>query len=379
MKLLINTATTLKGGGLQVAKSFIEECKTHKSHEFHIILGVSLGKTIDKGSFPDNFYFYQIDFRPGTRIFSFNSGTSFFKELESKICPDVVFTTSGPAYWRPKAPHLVGFNLPHYVYPDSPFFKTIPLWKNIRWKIRGLIKSYFLKKEANAFVVQTDDVNSRLKKWLKNDNVFTVSNSCSSYYFKTSTFANKIVERLPNEFLFLFLSAYHPHKNFEILKKVIDYGQKNNTNLKFRFILTLPENIFNSIFEERYRKYINNVGAVPVPECASLYKECDAMFLPTLLECFSASYVEAMYMEKPIVTSNLDFAKTVCGDAALYFDPLNEIEISRKLEMIISDSKLRETLVEKGIAQKVNFKTAKQRAESYIELCKMIRKPSNFK
>jgi glycosyltransferase involved in cell wall biosynthesis len=369
MKLLINTATTLKGGGLQVAKSFIEECKTHKLHEYHIILGVSLGKTIDKDSFPDNFYFYQIDFRPGTRIFSFKSGTSFFNELESKICPDVVFTTSGPAYWKPKAPHLVGFNLPHYVYPDSPFFKTIPLWKNIRWKIRGLIKSYFLKKEANAFVVQTDDVNSRLKKWLKNDNVFTVSNSCSSYYFKTSTFKNKIVQRLPNEFLFLFLSAYHPHKNFEILKKVIDYELKNNPNFKFRFILTLPENIFYSIFEEKYRKYIYNVGAVPVPECASLYKECDAMFLPTLLECFSASYVEAMYMEKPIVTSNLGFAKTVCGDAALYFDPLDEIDICKILNQLINNSDLQRILIDNGNIRKSHFKTASERAESYLSLC----------
>ena len=29
MRLLINTASTFKGGGVQVAKSFIEECKEH--------------------------------------------------------------------------------------------------------------------------------------------------------------------------------------------------------------------------------------------------------------------------------------------------------------------------------------------------------------
>jgi glycosyltransferase involved in cell wall biosynthesis len=369
MKLLINTATTLKGGGLQVAKSFIEECKKHNTHEFHVILGVNLGKTILKESFPSNFYFYQIDFRPGTRVFSLKSGTSFFDDLEKKIEPDAVFTTSGPAYWKPKAPHLVGFNLPHYVYPDSPFFKTIPLWKNIRWKIRGWIKAYFIKKEANAFVVQTDDVNNRLKKWLKTEEVYTVSNSCSSHYFKTNTFPNKLADRLPNEFRFLFLSAYHPHKNFEIIKGIVDYELKINIDFSYKFILTLPNDIFNSIFEKKYHKYVYNVGPVPVPECASLYKECDAMFLPTLLECFSASYVEAMFMEKPIVTSNLGFAKTVCEDAALYFEPLDEINISEKLNLLINDLELQKTIVENGSKRKNNFKTAIERADSYLSLC----------
>jgi glycosyltransferase involved in cell wall biosynthesis len=84
-------------------------------------------------------------------------------------------------------------------------------------------------------------------------------------------------------------------------------------------VITLPVDVFKSIFNEKYYKYVYNLGPIPIPECASLYKECDAMFLPTLLECFSASYIEAMYMEKPIVTSDLDFAHTVCGNSALNF------------------------------------------------------------
>jgi glycosyltransferase involved in cell wall biosynthesis len=40
------------------------------------------------------------------------------------------------------------------------------------------------------------------------------------------------------------------------------------------------------------------------------------------LESFSGTYVEAMYHGKPVFTSDLDFAKTVCGDAAFYFNPL---------------------------------------------------------
>ena len=76
---------------------------------------------------------------------------------------------------------------------------------------------------------------------------------------------------------------------------------------------------------------IINVGPIRIEEAPSLYKECDAMFLPTLLECFSASYVESMKMEKPILTSDMGFAWTVCNNAAIYFDPMDANDIAAKI------------------------------------------------
>jgi hypothetical protein len=83
MKILINTASTLKGGSLQVAKSFIEECRFHNNHQFYVILGLSLNKIIDRNIFPSNFVFYDIDYRPAERVFSlFNRFRFFFKTRE---------------------------------------------------------------------------------------------------------------------------------------------------------------------------------------------------------------------------------------------------------------------------------------------------------
>ena len=52
MRLLINTATTFKGGGVQVAKSFIEECRRFPEHEYIVVLGLNLTAQIDKKNFP---------------------------------------------------------------------------------------------------------------------------------------------------------------------------------------------------------------------------------------------------------------------------------------------------------------------------------------
>ncbi|MGF1670622.1 MAG: mannosyltransferase, partial [Balneolaceae bacterium] len=213
MKLIINTASTYKGGGVQVAYSFIEECKKFTENEYHIILGDMVGNLVNESEFPSNFTFYRIGYRPATRVFSLFSHDGFFKKLEKEIRPDVVFTTSGPAYWRPEAPHLTGYNLPHYIYRDSPYFDTMPLYKKLKWDGKGRILKFFFKRDADAYVVQTNDVNKRVRKLLSTDKVFTVTNACSNFYHKPVYKEKKLPERKPGEFRFLSLSAWYPHKN----------------------------------------------------------------------------------------------------------------------------------------------------------------------
>jgi len=62
---------------------------------------------------------------------------------------------------------------------------------------------------------------------------------------------------------------------------------------------------------------------VDMSSVPALYASVDGMILPTLLESFSGTYVEAMHYGVPVFTSDRDFARDVCGDAAYYFDPLN--------------------------------------------------------
>ena len=91
-----------------------------------------------------------------------------------------------------------------------------------------------------------------------------------------------------------------------------------------------------------------------------------------LSQCFSASYAEAMIMNKPIVTSDLGFAHTVCHDAALYFDPMNPVDIVDKIEMIVRNPELRDSLIEKGKQQLNQFGTAENRARQVLDLCNKL-------
>lgn len=369
MILLINTASTFKGGSVQVAKSFIEECIGANENIYHVILGELLSKSLNIRKFPANFFFYEIGYRPATRVLTLKSQNKDLIEIEKKVKPDVVFTTSGPAYWRPKAPHLIGFNLGHHIYPESKFYLSLNCLKRAQWALKKQIARYFFINDADEYVVQTDDVKNRLKKWLKKDAVHTVFNSCSSYFYKPYTYPPKLPMKESGEFRMLTLSAWYPHKNINIVKDILD-NLSSMERLQIKFVLTLPDSIFQKHFPKQYHKNIINVGPIRLEEAPSLYKECDAMFLPTLIECFSASYVEAMSMEKPILTSDLDFAHSICGKAACYFDPLDAKDISKKIKAIQKSPTEQKRLIELGKIRLKRFTNANQRAWAYLSICK---------
>ena len=116
-----------KGGAIQVAKSYLEEFQNFPENTYFVVLSNNLSPEIDIEKFPNNFHFIKAPFRPATKLFSFQSHNKFLKQTEKKWKPDIVFSTAGPSYWRPKSIHIIGFTLGHYIYPESPYFKIISL------------------------------------------------------------------------------------------------------------------------------------------------------------------------------------------------------------------------------------------------------------
>jgi len=136
--------------------------------------------------------------------------------------------------------------------------------------------------------------------------------------------------------------------------------------------VTLPETAFDKHFPNKCRDCVINTGPVKPDEGPSLYKECDALFLPTLLECFSASYPEAMAMDKPILTTDMAFSRSICGEAALYFKPADPEDAVKKIHTLINDKQLRNSLVLVGRKQLQTFDTPAERAEKYLSICESL-------
>src|SRR5690606_4188202 len=130
-----------------------------------------------------------------------------------------------------------------------------------------------------------------------------------------------------------------PHKNLTIIPKVIDEMLKLQPKLDFRFHISLNKEDLN--LSDYYNQYINYMGYVRIEQLPSLYRQMDALFFPTLLEVFSTTYLEAMFMEVPIVTSDLSFAHDICGNGALFCNATSARDFAHALHKLHTDENLK--------------------------------------
>lgn len=104
----------------------------------------------------------------------------------------------------------------------------------------------------------------------------------------------------------------------------------------------------------------------------ALYQQVDALLLPTLLESFSATYLDSFYYRKPVFTSDRDFAKDVCADAAYYFDPLSAQSILSLLDNAYGDAAAMEQKIAAGYERMMSLPDWDAVAEKYIEQLELL-------
>ena len=74
-----------------------------------------------------------------------------------------------------------------------------------------------------------------------------------------------------------------------------------------------------------------------------------------------------MTIGKPILTSDLDFAHEVCGDAALYFNPTSPEAIAEAVNRVIENRELRRKLVGRGRERLTSFDNPNNRLKTIID------------
>jgi glycosyltransferase involved in cell wall biosynthesis len=368
MKIILNATNLKQGGALQITRSILEHYQQISENEYHVFLSPQLSRMINTSGFPENFQFYLFDANPTDSIYLSLTFFTRFSKLEQEIKPDFVLTVFGPALWKPKSPHLMGFANGLYLYDESRFIQEIwlnNLFRRIRYYARRYLLLKRIKTEADLLWTETQFSKDRLSKELRfpPEKIFVVSNTAGKQYIPSESPANS------KTFKFLYLSADYPHKNLDIFNQLLPLLKRRNIDCSF--YLTLPA----KVFERRFPNYQNdkmliNLGPLPPEKCPDAYNHCDALFFPSFIETFSANYPESMAMNKPIITSDLDFAHSICGDAALYFDPFDPHSIAATIQQLIDNPMLRKELVAKGKERLKNFDTAAERAEKLLKIMK---------
>ncbi len=147
----------------------------------------------------------------------------------------------------------------------------------------------------------------------------------------------------------LYVGNAYPHKNLEIFLSAANHFPNYN------FVLVGKEDFFYKRLKEQVEhEAIENIvftGYVSDRELGRLYRNALVYVFPSLYEGFGLPPLEAMQYGTPVLASNRGSLPEILGDAALYFDPLDNTLLCEQLENLLKDDALRKNLAEKGYRQ----------------------------
>ena len=209
-----------------------------------------------------------------------------------------------------------------------------------------------------------------LPKLLGDVRVFTVTNYYNQVFDKPELWKEKTLPDFEGITLLTISNAY-PHKNLEIAAEAARILKKEHPDFRFRFVYSIEREQLQADLSG-IEEYFVFIGTVDISECPSLYRQSDIAFQPTLMECFTATYPEAMRMEVPIVTTDLEFARGLCGNAACYYSAINAEACAEAIYKVATDEKYRSWLTECGKEQLRKYDNYEERAKKLVDILETI-------
>ena len=347
MKILVNTISTKKhsGGAYQIAYNFLMKTLEHQEVEWLYVVSSDLDEILPE-PMKERMNYHVFPTQPDYRH-TYKKVKNELKELEKNEKPDVVYSITAPCYFTFKTVEVMRFTNPWVTHPNKYSWATMSLPIRLKTRLYCWNQRRMMRK-ASYFVTQTETTKKGIMRitGVTPENVKVVNNVLPQI-FKSLPKTPK--EQDGNWIDVACVGAPVPHKNFDILPSVIKelkaLGVEN-----VRFHVTIPAGNPLLLMYKReldalgLSDRIITHGRCSQAELAEMYRGCQLCLLPTLLEVFSASTLEAMHFRLPIVATEFDFNSEVMGDSCLYYHPMNAKEAAVQIKKYIESETLREEM-----------------------------------
>lgn len=246
--------------------------------------------------------------------------------------------------------HFPYFNVP--IFYLKPFIVTIHdlthlhfdtgrastlVWPFYKIKRLGLkiVLWWAINKAKKVIAVSEGTKKEILDHYKINPNkvIVTYEGVDRDFKFKLKNSFNKISETKKIKPYILYVGNAYPHKNLE---RLIEVMKETREMRGIKLVLVGPDDFFYRRLEDFVRK--NNLdgriifyGQRQDDELVALYKNAIFLVIPSLMEGFGLTALEAMSQGCLVLASDIPALREVCGEAALYFDPTNKEEIKEKI------------------------------------------------
>ena len=358
MRIAILAYNLRVAGGLVVGRNLVAQIPVLRpNHQYLIIVPKGLGYETHK----DRGYVKCLEVTP-MRFFK-----RIYFDLIKLQCivrnfkPDIILGLGNLGLVAPPCVQAILFHKPQLLY-SSRHYALEPINERIRdWILERTVKRCLAG--TQLVFCQTPVTKSRFaKKFGYPLEQITILPNAVSEFVKNNVSKTEVPDVLRNSRYFdmFLLSKFYAHKNFEVLLDLYsNYGEELKDT---RCIITIAPNqhtnavkFLKEVHRRKLEDKIVNVGPLKEDELSGYFCNCGALLFPTLLESFSGTYLEAMHFGLPILTSDLDFAHYICGEAALYFSPWEPADITEKITLLKNNSFMRQDLADKGKKRLATF------------------------
>ena len=363
-KILINASNLHSGGAVAVASSFINELSklVNLSDDISILVSSEVHENLrQKNTTLNVFTSYNVQDVYGIKAI-WSGLNKVFKKYE------VVFTIFGPAYFlNSDSKHIFGFAQPWIVYPQSSAYSEFSFVNRVQQKLKYYIQSLFFSR-ADALVVELEHVKVGLKQYRHLSDIPThiVNSTVDSVFNCPSKWQQVEFPSSTAEIKLGVISRNYSHKNLKCLPE-LKRKLFSSYNMDVDFYVTFSEQEWSACSEE-FRTGIINIGLLNLDQCPSFYNQIDGVFFPTLLECFSATPLEAMIMKKPLFSSDLSFIRDCSKHYANYFDPLDVNDMAKVIAEYYLNNKNAHTSLDAARNYVIDFSSSSGRAKGYLSI-----------
>jgi glycosyltransferase involved in cell wall biosynthesis len=173
-------------------------------------------------------------------------------------------------------------------------------------------------------------------------------------------------------------AAAFEHKALHIIPNIAkELKALTEGKIDFSFCLTIDKSsrlwseIYSNCLALGVCKNVETIGSCNYFQVRELYDGASIVFIPSILETFTATYIEAFISKTPLVVSNLDFSREICQDAAIYVNISRYKESALKFIKLIRDQDLQLSLITQGIGIAQSQIDQSQRYSKIINVLKL--------
>lgn len=242
-------------------------------------------------------------------------------------------------------------------------------------RIIHLEKVKFSTKKADKIIAISAQTKRDIIKYLKIDEakIVVIYQGCHTVFKeeKSAKFKDEVTLKfnLPEKFI-LNVGAINERKNILSLIKSVE---KLDTSLVIVGSKTSYFKVINKyIKQQRLQDKIIFLEETSMLELSAIYQMATVFVYPSVFEGFGIPIIEALFSKTPVITSTGSCFSEAGGPDSIYVKPNDVIELTRKINKVLSDEKLRDKMSEKGFkfVQKFNDEEiAKNIMQVYKELC----------